>query len=86
MEQEATASRRVDKLRHQLESARCESQDQAAKAMGAWATELRAVELATTAERELDAVKVHLAETEATLQKSLEALEAERKARSDTEQ
>jgi len=31
-------------------------------------------------------VKVHLAETEAVLQKSLEALEVERKARSDAEQ
>ena len=48
--------------------------------------ELRSVERATAAERELDAAKVHLAETEAALQKSLEALKAERKARSDAEQ
>ena len=37
-------------------------------------------------ERELDAAKVHLVETEAALQKSLEALEVERKAWSDAEQ
>ena len=42
--------------------------------------ELRAVERATVAERELNIAKVHLVETEATLQKSFEALEAERKA------
>ena len=47
---------------------------------------LRAVEWATTVERELNAVKVHLAETKAALQKSLEALEVEQKTRSDTEQ
>ena len=35
------------------------------------------VERATTAEQELNAPKVHLVETEAVLQKSLEALEAE---------
>ena len=39
-----------------------------------------------TAERELDAVKVHLVETEVMLQKSLEVLEVERKARLDAEQ
>ena len=44
------------------------------------------VERATTAERELDAAKVHLAETKVALQKSLEALEAEQKARLDAEQ
>ena len=54
--------------------------------MGARAAELRAVEWATTAERELNVAKVHLAETEAVLQKSLEALKVERKARSDAEQ
>ena len=63
-----------------MESAHCESQDWAAEAMGAWAVELRAVERATTTEWELNAVKVYLAETEAALQKSLEALEAEGKA------
>ena len=40
----------------------------------------------TAAERELDTVKVHLAETEVVLQKSFDALEAKWKARSDTEQ
>ena len=53
--------------------------------MGARATELRAVERANAVERELDAPKAHLAETEAALRKSLEALEAERMARSNTE-
>jgi len=86
MEQEVKASRWVDELRHQLESTHHESQDQAAEATGARATELLAVEWATGAERELNAAKVHLAETEAALQKSLEALEAERKARSNVEQ
>jgi len=47
--------------------------------------ELLAVERATTAERGLDAAKVHLAETEAVLQKSLEALEMEQKARSEAD-
>ena len=86
MEQEAVASWWVDELRHQLESAHHESQDQAAEVMGARAVELRAVKRANAAERELDAVKAHLAEIEVVLQKSLEALEAERKAWSDTEQ
>ena len=53
---------------------------------GERATELRAVKRATAAERELDVAKVHLAVTEAALQKSLEALEVERKDRSDAEQ
>ena len=53
--------------------------------MGARATEMLAVERATVVEQKLDAVKAHLAEIEATLRKSLEALEAERKARSDAE-
>ena len=44
------------------------------------------VERATAAERELDVVKAHLVKTKAALQKSLEALGAERKARSDAEQ
>jgi len=48
--------------------------------MGAQAVELCAVKRATASERELDAAKVHLAETEAALQKSLEALEVEQKA------
>ena len=47
--------------------------------------ELRAVKRVTVAEQKLDAAKAHLAETEAALKKSLEALEAERKARSDAE-
>ena len=85
MEQEALVLHQVDKLRHKLESTRHESQDWAAEATGARAVELRAVEWATAAERELDATKVHLAETEAALQKSLEALEAERKARSEAD-
>ena len=80
MEEEITASRRVDELRHQLESAYHESQHWAAKATRARAMELHAVEWATAAERELDVAKVHLAETEAELQKSLKALEVERKA------
>ena len=80
MEQEAVASRWVNELRHQLESTRCESQDRAAEAMGAREAELRAFERATAVEWELDMVKVHLAETEVELQKSLEALEAEHKA------
>ena len=43
------------------------------------------VEWATAAERGLDAAKVHLAETEVALQKSLEALEMEQKARSEVD-
>ena len=86
MGQEATMSRWVDKLQRQLESARCESQDRAAKATGAQAMELLVAERATAAKRELDVVKVHLAETEVALQKSFEALETERKARSEAQQ
>jgi len=86
MEQEAMASWRVDELRHQLESARRESQDRAPEVTGARVAELHAVERAIAAERELDAAKVHLVETKAALQKSLEALEEERKAQSDAEQ
>ena len=52
---------------------------------GAQAVELRAVEWATVVERELNAAKVHLSETKVALQKSLEALEVEQKARSDAE-
>ena len=48
--------------------------------------ELCAVEWATAAKRELDTAKVHLVETEAVLEKSLEALEIEQKAQSDAEQ
>ena len=47
--------------------------------------ELCAVERATAAEQKLDVAKAHLAKTEVVLKKSLEALEAERKAQSDTE-
>ena len=54
--------------------------------MGARAAEQRAIEQATTAKWELDAVKDHLVKTKAALRKSLEALEAEQKARSDAEQ
>ena len=53
---------------------------------GARAAKLCAVERATAAKRELDVAKAHLAKTEAALQKSLEALKAERKAQSNTEQ
>ena len=61
------ASRWVDKLRHQLESARHDSQDRAADATGPRVVELCAVEQATTAKQELDAAKVHLVDTEAVL-------------------
>ena len=67
----------VGKLRHQLESTHHESQDRATEATGARAVELLTVERATTAEREHDVVKIHLVETEAALQKFLEALEME---------
>jgi chromosome segregation ATPase len=40
----------------------------------------------TTTEQELDMVKAHLVETEVALQKSSEALEVKRKARSNTKQ
>ena len=55
-------SRWVTELEHQLESAHCESQDWAAKAI-----ELLVVERATVAERGLDAAKVHQAKTEVAL-------------------
>ena len=86
MGREAVMSWWVDELQRQLESAHRESQDRAAKATGAWAVELLVVEWATVAEWGLNAVKVHLAETEVVLRKSLEALEMERKARSEAEQ
>ena len=47
--------------------------------------ELLMAERATAAEGGLDAAKVHLGETEAALQKYLEALEMERKARSESD-
>ena len=53
---------------------------------GARVVELLSVERATATERGLDAVKVHLAKTEVALQKSLEALEMEQKARSKADQ
>ena len=56
-----------------------------AEATGARAVELLVAEQTTAAERGLDAVKVHLAETKAALQKPLEALEIERKARSEAD-
>ena len=86
MEQEATVSWRVDKLRHQLESTRHESQDWVAKAMGARVVEMRALERATATKQKLDAMKVLFVETEVALRESLEALEAEQKARFDAEQ
>ena len=70
MEQEAMALRWVNELRHQLESVRRESQDRVAEATGARAAELHVVERATAAERELEAVKVHLVEAKAALQTS----------------
>ena len=54
MEQEAMMSWWVDELWRQLEFTRCESQDRAAEAIGAWATELLAIEWAIAAEQELD--------------------------------
>ena len=86
MEREATMSWRVDQLERQLKSTHHESQDRAAEATGARAVELLAAERATATERGLDAAKVHLAETKAVLQNSLEALEMERKARLEAEQ
>ena len=50
MEQEAMVLRWVSELECQLESTRHESQDRAAKAMGAQATELLVVEQATAVE------------------------------------
>jgi len=66
-------------------SPRHESQDWAVEATGARATEMCAVERVIAAEQKLDVAKAHLAETEAALRKSLEALEAERKVWSDVE-
>jgi hypothetical protein len=86
MGREAMMSRRVDELQRQLEFTRHESQDRAAKATGARATELLAAEWATAAKLGLDAAKVRLTKTEAVLQKSLEALETERRARSKADQ
>ena len=71
MEWEATVSQWVTELERQLESARRESQDRAAEATEARVAELLVVEWATATERGLDAAKVHQAETEAVLQKSL---------------
>ena len=48
--------------------------------------ELLVAEWVATAERGLDAAKVHLVETKVALQKSLEALEIEQKARSEAQQ
>ena len=53
--------------------------------MGARAVELLVVERATVAERGLDTTKFHLAENKAALQKSLDALETERKAWSEVD-
>ena len=67
MEREAVASWWVVELERQLESNSHESQDQAAEATEPRVVELLAVEQATTAERVLDAAKVHRVETEAAL-------------------
>ena len=69
-----------------MESSHHESQAWTVEVTGARAEELHVVEWAITAEQEFNVAKVHLVETEAALQKSLEALEAERIARSDAEQ
>ena len=53
--------------------------------MGAQAVELLMAKRATAVEQGLNAAKVHLAKTEAALQKSLETLETERKARSEAD-
>ena len=67
MEREAMMSQRVDEFEDQLESARHESHDRAAEATGARAVELLVAERVTAAEHGLNAVKVHLAETEVAL-------------------
>ena len=85
MGQETTMLRWVDELQHQLESAHHESQGRAAEVTGAQAAELLTAERATAAEQGLDAAKVHLVETMATLQKFLEALETKQKARSEAD-
>jgi len=84
-----------------MESAHRESQDRVAEATEVRAAELLAMEQATTTERGLATTKVHqveieeetkaalqksLAETEVALQSSLEALDLERKARSEVDQ
>ena len=61
------ASWQVKELRHKLEYACRESQDQAAKVMGLQAAKLRAIKQATAAQQELNAVKIHLVETDAVL-------------------
>ena len=58
---------RVTKLEHELESARCESQDQVAEVTRARAVELLTAGRATAAERGLEATKVRQAKTEAAL-------------------
>ena len=58
-------------LEHQLESARRESQYQAAKATAARAEGQRAAERATAAEWGLEVAKARQAETEAELQTSM---------------
>jgi len=85
MEQEAMMSQQVDELEHQLEAARRDSQDRAAKAIGAQEAELLMVKWATITERGLDAAKVHLAETKVALQKSLDALEMKQKVQSEVD-
>ena len=50
MEQEVVVLWWLDELRHQLESARHESQDRVAEATGARAVELRAVKRASATE------------------------------------
>ena len=80
MEQEAAMLRQVDEIERQLESTRHKSQDWAAEVMGARAAKLLVAKWVIAAERGLDAAKVHLAKTKVVLQKSLEALETERRA------
>ena len=74
MEREAAMSWQIDELEHQLESTHRESKDRVAEVTGARAVELLTVERATAAEQRLAVAKVHLTETEAALQKSLETL------------
>ena len=76
IEWEAVVSGRDAELERQLESARRESQDQAAEATEAQAVELLAVERAIATERGLDVAKVHQAETKAVLLKSMAETEA----------
>ena len=70
-------------LERWVESACHESQVRTAEVAAARTEGQCAVERATATEQKLDVAKAHMVETEAVLRKSLEALELERKARSD---